>query len=422
MRKVYSLLLYLSLPAILAFLAWRGIKDRGWLQRWGERFGHWRSVPTSGGIVIHGASFGEINAAAPLVTALLRKRPATALSLTTFTPTGSRRARALFGERVHHGYAPLDLPGAVRRFFDLLQPRLLVIMETEIWPNLLAEARQRGVPVLLANARLSTSSVRGYRRFARVSREALGSLAWVGAQSETDAARLVECGAPPGRTQVIGNLKFDLHVSPTLPTEAAALRSRWGAERPVLTAGSTRPGDEDVLIPAFVRLLDTAKDALLILVPRHPERFSEAARRAEAAGLRVALRSQGEACGPNTDCFIIDAMGELMRYYACADVAFVGGTFAEIGGHNLLEPAALGKPVLFGPHTHNTEAVAKALEDCGGGRRLASGKALQDTVLTWFADAEQRRLAGRAARTLAESGRGALADTLSAIEGQLDRA
>jgi 3-deoxy-D-manno-octulosonic-acid transferase len=421
MRKAYTLLLYLALPAVLGFLAWRGLKDRGWWRRWRERFGFADFPAAGGGIVIHAASLGEVNAAAPLVSALLRDHPKTPLTLTTFTPTGSRRVRALFGKRVHHVYTPLDLPGAVRRFVRRQRPRLLIIMETEIWPNLFHVARQEGIPLLMANARLSEASVQGYARVSRLVSEALAGVTWVGAQSTKDAERLLACGAPKQRTEITGNLKFDLEVAATLATEAETLRASWGANRPVLTAGSTRPGDDAVLIPAFQGIREQAPDALLIIAPRHPERFEETAKIAGSAGLRVALRSQGAACPADADCFVIDTMGELMRYYACGDVTFVGGTFADVGGHNLLEPAALGKPVLFGPHTYNTVEVAQALEESGGGKRLASREELVTAVLDWFNNADRRHRAGKAALELAESGRGALALTLQAVRRVIDR-
>jgi 3-deoxy-D-manno-octulosonic-acid transferase len=421
MRKAYTLLLYLALPAVLGFLAWRGLRDRGWWRRWRERLGFSDYPASGGGILIHAASLGEVNAAAPLVSALLRDQPKTPLTLTTFTPTGSRRVRALFGKRVHHVYAPLDLPGAVRRFLRRQRPRLVIIMETEIWPNLFHVVGREGVPLMMANARLSEASLRGYARVSRLVSETLAGVRWVGAQSVQDAERLLSCGAPKEGTKVTGNLKFDLEVAATLATEAQSLRARWGADRPVLTAGSTRPGDEEVLIAAFLSIRVQSPGALLIIAPRHPERFEETARRAGAGGLRVARRSQDAACPADADCFVIDTMGELMRYYACGDVTFVGGTFADVGGHNLLEPAALGKPVLFGPHTYNTDDVANALEESGGGKRLASGEELVAAVLEWFNNEDSRRGAGKAALEVAESGRGALALTLQAVRKVIDR-
>ncbi len=415
MRKIYTLLMYLALPLVLLFLAWRGLKDRDYARRWAQRFGRFPRPARTGGIVIHAASFGEVNAAAPLVSALLQRMPELPLTVTTFTPTGSRRVRALFGERVQHVYAPLDLPGGVRRFFQRQQPRLLIVMETEIWPNLYAEAARLGVPIMLSNARLSEKSMRGYRRAEALVRDTLSRVAWIGAQSDDDAGRLILCGAQVGRTETAGNLKFDLPVPLTLAGEGLALRMQWGDHRPVLTAGSTRPGDEEVILPAFREILKSRPDALLILVPRHPERFEEAARKARAAGFKVALRSHSETCAEDTECFVIDTMGELMRYYACADVTFVGGTFAPVGGHNLLEPAALGKPVLFGPHIGNTEDAARKLVESGGGLKLESGEQLTAAVLHLFGEAKAQKQAGEAAQQVVTEGRGALEKNLSIV-------
>lgn len=423
MRKLYVLVLYLATPLVLAFLAWRGLKDRDYARRWGERFARYGPpAPTAGGLVLHAASVGEVNAAAALIRSLAQHHPDLPLTITTFTPTGSRRVRALFGQRVHHVYVPLDLPGAVKRFFRRLQPRLVVVMETEIWPNLYAEAQRAGVPILLINARLTDRSAQGYRRARELIADALASVSWISAQSARDAERLVACGARPDRVEVVGNLKFDVSVPPTLPAEGRVLRSAWGEERPVLVAGSTHAGDEAVLLPAFLAARDQLADPLLILVPRHPERFGEAAKRAREAGLRVALFSESEHCPAGTDCFVIDAMGELLRYYACCDVAFVGGTFAPVGGHNPLEPAALGKPVLFGPHTENINEIAERLVAKGGALRLESAEELSQALLRWFSNDALRAEAGEAARSLVENGRGALQRNLKAIRHALDHA
>ena len=285
MRKLYALAMYLAIPVVLALLAWRGLKDRGYARRWPERFAYYRKLlPIPGGLAIHAASVGEVNAAAPLIRAILQHMPELPLVVTTFTPTGSRRVTALFGRRVHHVYAPLDLPGSVRRFFGCFQPRLLIVLETEVWPNLFAQAKRRGVPILLVNARLSARSVRGYRRAQRLVGETLGQVSWFAAQSTKDAERLIECGAPASRVEVVGNLKFDLAVPPTLPAEGQVLRSYWGEQRPVLVAGSSHADDEDILLPAFADLRKSIPEALLILVPRHPERFREAAKKARASG------------------------------------------------------------------------------------------------------------------------------------------
>jgi 3-deoxy-D-manno-octulosonic-acid transferase len=415
MHSLYSLLIYLATPLILGYLALRGLRDRGYATRWSERFGRFGAPGATGGIVVHAVSMGEVNAAAPLLREIQKSFPERPLTVTTFTPTGSDRVRALFGDDVFHVYAPLDLPGAVRRFFDRVQPRLLIIMETEIWPNLYREAATRGVPILIANARISEKSYGSYRRLRRLTASALARVNRFAAQSERDASRLIEIGADPARVQVTGNLKFDLRLPPSLLEQGDSIRLAWGTDRLVLLAGSTHEGDEKPVLTAFCRILDDFPGALLILVPRHPERFGRAAQQARAAGLAVSLRSEGASCPRGTQCFVVDAMGELLRYYAACDVAFVGGSFAAIGGHNLLEPAALSKPVLVGPHTANFADITNQLLEAGAAIRVSSDRDLEQTVSGLFADPEKRDRMGRAGYELVKSGQGALDRTLDIV-------
>jgi 3-deoxy-D-manno-octulosonic-acid transferase len=370
----------------------------------------------AGGIVLHAASVGEFNAAAPLVKALLKAHPDLPMTVTTLTPTGSERVKREFGDRAFHVYIPLDLPGATDRFLGRLQPRLLIIMETEIWPNLYMAAHNRNIPVIIANARLSDASVRQYLRFPGLIRDALRPVSWVGAQSEQDAARMIQCGALPGSTEMTGNLKFDLQVSASLGEQGEALRSGWGRSRPVLVTGSTHEADEAVIIPAFIKLLENIPDTLLILVPRHPERFHRAAQTAKSGGLSVNLLSEGESCTQQTQCLVVDAMGQLMTYYACADVAFVGGTMGEQGGHNALEPAALGKPVLVGPNTINAKEIVEELIESGAALRIDNQQEFLQAVTRILNDGLLRDRMGQAGLALIEKNKGALELTLKRIE------
>ncbi|MEJ2382812.1 MAG: lipid IV(A) 3-deoxy-D-manno-octulosonic acid transferase [Xanthomonadales bacterium] len=422
MRRFYTVLLYLVLPLVLLFLLLRSLRNPGYRARWGERFGRFAAPRRTGGIAVHAASVGEVNAASALIGALARQYPNEPLTVTTFTPTGSERVRAGFGDAAFHVYAPLDLPGAVRRFLDRVRPRLLVVMETEIWPNLYAEAAARGIPILIANARISQRSFGRYRRLQGLTAEALGNTARIVAQSAGDAARLRALGAADERLTVTGNLKFDVNLPPGLVEEAEAIRVAWGAQRPVLVAGSTHEREEAALLDAFRGVLTSFPDALLVLVPRHPERFARAAQSARNAGLNVALRSSGAACPADVQCFLVDAMGELLRYYAVGDVAFVGGSLEPVGGHNVLEPAALGRPVLVGPHTFNFSDITAQLIEAGAARQVADGAALQAAVVALFADADERDRMGSAARRLVASGQGALARTLDEIERLLTAA
>lgn len=416
MRVLYSLLFYLAMPAVLLYLAWRSRKDVRWRQRWSERLGAGGPGPKAGGIVVHAASVGEVNAAAPLVRALLARPGLGPITVSTFTPTGAARAATLFGDDVGHTLIPLDLPGATRRFMRRLRPRLVVVMETEIWPNLYHAAARAKVPIMLANARLTERSLRGYRRFAPLVRGALARVRIALAQSETDAARLAEAGLPAERVHLVGNLKFDLDLPPGLADRATSLRAQWGGERPVLIAASTHAEDDPVVLAAFETLRANHPDALLILVPRHPERFEAAAAAAQERGLRTRRYSQGPACLPDTDCFVIDTMGELLNYYACSDVAFIGGSFGPTGGHNPLEAAALGLPVLSGPNMDNFSELSRRLADSGALRQVSDQAELAQLAAALLDDPERRDTMGRAGRALVESGRGALRRTLTEIE------
>jgi 3-deoxy-D-manno-octulosonic-acid transferase len=418
MRRLYSLLLYLATPLVLLYLILRGLRSHDYLARWGERFSRFAAPMQTGGIAVHAVSLGEVNAAGALVRELARRYPAYPLCLTTLTPAGSARVRALFGDSVFHVYAPLDLPGAVRRFFEHVRPRLLIIMETEIWPNLYHEAAARGIPILIANARISQRSIGGYRRIRKLVAAVLGQVSRIAAQSEADAQRLVEIGADPARLTVTGNLKFDVRLPPGQAEAGQAIRRAWGAQRPVLLAGSTHEGDELPLLEAFSRLLETCPDALLVLAPRRPERFGRAAQLARNAGLSVSLRSAGHTVAAGTQCLVVDSMGELQTFYAACDVAFVGGSLEPHGGHNVLEAAALSRPVLVGPHTFNFEEITRRLVAEGAALRVGDAGQLHAALLQLFGDAELRDRMGRAGQGLVRSGQGALDRTL-ALVGEL---
>lgn len=419
MRTLYSLLLYLLMPLVLLYLFLRGLRSRGYLARWSERFGRFDPPGRKSGIWIHAVSMGEVNAASVLIKALIERYPDRPLYITTFTPTGSERVRELFGDTVFHVYSPLDLPGAVGRFFDRLQPGLAIIMETEIWPNLYHEAKKRGIPLLIANARISDNSFANYRRFGKLTALTLAMVTRIAAQSEKDAGRLRDIGAPPERLAVTGNLKFDVKLPPSLLEQGDSIRLAWGPNRLVLVAGSTHEEEEGIVLRAFLEILGDYPDALLVLVPRHPERFGRAAQAARTAGLRVSLRSEGGVCPPKTQCFLINAMGELQRYFAACDVAFVGGSLERIGGHNVLEPAALAKPVVVGPHTFNFADITQQLVEAGAAVQLADEKGFEAAVRQLFEEPETRDRMGQAGRELFLSGQGAVVRTLEIIDSLL---
>lgn len=419
MRKLYSFLFYLATPLVLAYFAFRGLRNRDYLKRWPERFGFFERPETGGAIVVHAVSMGEVNAASALVRQIGTRFPLIPLCLTTVTPTGSDQVRTLFAEGVGHVYAPLDLPGAVRRFFDRVQPCLLIVMETEIWPNLYHEAYSRNIPIIIVNARVSEHSIGAYRRLGMLTRDTLAKVTVVAAQSRRDAARMVEIGADEQRVTVTGNMKYDLDLPGSLREQGESLRQAWGSDRLVLTAGSTHEEDEAALLEAFKGLLESFPGALLVLVPRHPERFGRAAQLARSAGLKVSMRSETPSPSRATQCFVVDSMGALLRYYAAGDVAFVGGSIAEIGGHNMLEPAALGKPVVIGPHMSNSRDIMRQMVDNDGALLIHNVQELEAAVGRLFREPQLRDRMGQAGLGLVDSGRGAVRRTLELIEKRL---
>jgi 3-deoxy-D-manno-octulosonic-acid transferase len=365
-RFIYTLLLHLALPLIALRLALRARKAPTYARRINERFSFGLPAMKPGGIWVHAVSVGESIAAAPMIRALQARYPELPITVTCMTPTGSERIQALFGDSVQHCYLPYDMPWAAARFLDHTQPRLAVVMETELWPNHIHQCAKRGVPVALANARLSERSARGYARFGKLTAPMLAELSLIAVQTQAEAQRFLDLGARPDCVEVTGSIKFDLKIDAELPQRAAGLRHQWQAEqRPVWIAASTHAGEDEIILAAHRQLLATRADALLILVPRHPERFNSVHELCLNHGLTTRRRSTGEALQPGDQVLLGDTMGELLFLYALADIAFVGGSLVANGGHNLLEPAALGKPVLSGPHLFNFLEIAAQLREAG---------------------------------------------------------
>jgi len=418
-RFLYTLTMYLLTPVILYRLAARGIRYRGYLARWRERFGFFADPGIRDSIWIHAVSVGEVNAAAPLIEALMRRYARSAFVITTITPTGSERVLKLFGGRVFHVYLPYDLPASVRRFLDRVRPRLGVVMETEIWPNLFYECDRRGVPIVVANARLSEKSLRGYGPVRPLARQAIRSARFVAAQSRADAQRLLELGAEPRRLSIVGNLKFDMAVPADLAQRGRELRVEWGAERPVWIAASTHEGEELSVLKAHVEVLRRFPDALLLIAPRHPERFKPVAQACRNLGFATRTRSEDDHADTACQCFVVDTMGELLRYYAAADAAFVGGSLVPIGGHNVLEPAALSVPVVVGPNTFNFAEITETLLAGGAALRVIQPERLGQALLGLLADPAERQRRGQAARAVFEREQGAVERNMALIESVL---
>jgi 3-deoxy-D-manno-octulosonic-acid transferase len=428
-RRLYTLLWYLLLP----FVALAGLRrarreqaagiagaalrpGRLWRERLArDAAGSPRAHDT---LWVHAASVGEVQLAAVLIGALLTHSPGRCIVLSCQTATGRARARELLPD-VALRYAPFDLPQAVRRCFAQLRPAALVLMETELWPNLLAEAARQRVPVLIASARLSARSVRGYRLVRGLLRPAIERTVWVAAQSGLDAERFAALGVPPERLSVAGNLKFDRPAPLEASARGAALRARLGA-RPVWVAGSTHPVEQSVVLEAHRRLCTHFPDALLVLAPRHPPRFEETARQLQAGTWRYRRRSRERAQTPlPADCrvLLLDTLGELVDFYAAGDVAFVGGSLVPVGGHNLLEPAALALPLLAGPHQHNSSQVAALLAKLGALSIVGDAEQLAARLQALFASPPLRREQGERARAALEQHRGALQRVVTLIAG-----
>lgn len=412
MRVLYSALLYCLVPFALARLLWRSRREPGYRARIGERFGF---VPASSGarpIWLHAVSVGEVVAALPLIEALRESHPGVPLVVSTTTPSGAGLLVARCGDRVCHVYMPFDLPGAVRRAYTRIKPRALLLLETELWPNLVAQAT---CPVVLLNARLSERSAARYRRVTGLSTPMLRTLAHLACQSHDDAQRLIALGAPAANVSVCGNLKAEQGSD---AADVAALRRRWcTAGQRVLLAGSTHDGEESALLSVFAKLRERHPDCLLVLAPRHTGRSGAVVRLARAAGWRVARASESRT---PADVLVVDTYGELASFYALAEVAFVGGSLVERGGHNLLEPAMQGVPIVAGPHLYNFTALVQALQEAGALRIVVREQELLELLQALFADAAARETMGAAGSAVAARSRGALAHCLRQLERVLE--
>lgn len=397
-------------------LTWRGLRNRGYFGRWPERFGFFGDTRLKSSIWVHAVSVGEFNAAVPLIEALMLRHPEERFVVTTITPTGSQRVRAVFGDRVFHVYLPYDLPGSVKRFLDRINPRIALVMETEIWPNLYFICHERRIPILIANARLSERSLRGYGPVRRLAGRAARCCTLIAAQSKADSDRFIRLGARPEQIRVLGNIKYDLTLPASVVSTGSELREAWGAARPAWVAASTHEAEEVPVLQAHARVLGRFPDALLLIAPRHPERFRAVVTLCRAYGFRTAVRSEEGLAGPDTQVFVIDTMGELLKFYAAADVAFVGGSLEAIGGHNVLEPAALGRPVLVGPYTFNFAEITENLIAAGGAGRAQDGIRLGTEVARILSDPARLRAMGLVGSQVVERERGAVGRIIEATE------
>lgn len=418
-KTLYTIGLYLLTPLVLARLLWRSFRAPAYRSRIAERFGY---VPLSSAnkdvIWVHAVSVGETLAAVPLVRQLQQRYPDKKILVTTTTPTGSERVKGSFGDEVDHAYFPYDLPGSVQRFVKSKRPSLVIIMETELWPNLLFVCANQNIPVVLANARLSEKSAKGYRRLAPLTKFALGNLAVVAAQNRADGERFLQLGLSPEKLLVTGSIKFDLQVSPADEQLARCLRYYWSGnrQRTVWIAASTHPGEDEILLDVYKNLKKTCAGLLLVIVPRHPERFERVFRLALDAGWNTVRRSEhppmkkriGEVLPDEIDVVVGDSMGEMLGFFGAADIAFVGGSLVPVGGHNLVEPAVWSLPILTGHHLHNFAELADGLEAVDALYRCHSTRQLEDKMQLLLNDSSRRSAMGINAFDFASRNRGAL--------------
>ena len=413
LRALYTAFLWLALPWI-AFRLWlRSRKEPGYASNVAERFGVYTGKPGQPLLWIHAVSVGEVRASVPLVAGLKAAYPDYSVLVTCMTAAGREAVGQAYGDTVLCVFLPYDYPFAVRRFLDRFRPRLAVLIETELWINLLAGCARRSLPVVLANARMSADSARGYRRFAALTRPAFEGLAEVCAQSEADANRIAALGAH--RVSVAGNLKFDVEADARALEAGAAFKSTLGGRR-VLLLASTREGEERLLLDAFCAR--RTADVLLVVVPRHPRRFDEVAAAIAAAGLPLARRSRGESI-TGASVLLGDSMGEMPFYYAAADVAVIGGSLLPFGGQNLIEACAIGVPVVIGPHVYNFSEAARLALECGAAEQVPDAAAAANEALALLENPMRRKAMGEAGMALCASHRGATRRHLAALRKHL---
>ena len=422
---LYLLLTTLLLPCLPLRLWWRSRRAPAYRERMAERFGLSSITPRANGIWVHAVSVGETFAATPTVKTLQQRYPDLPITVTTTTPTGSEQVTKIFGSSVEHVYAPYDWPLCIWLFVRRVRPAVLVVMETEVWPVTILLCRCLGIPVLIANARLSSKSASGYQKIRWLLQVTLQRV-WVAAQHQSDAERFIALGAAPACVEVTGSVKFDVQLGPELRAEAEVVRDHYRAQgKPFIwIAASTHDGEEIAAMQAHKQLLAQQPQALLIVVPRHPERFNSVAKLAESLGLECARRSQHSQAGScvlaSTQVLLVDTLGDLLMFYGVADSAFVGGSLCAVGGHNYLEPAIWARPILSGPHTHNFANIAEQLQAVGALTVVHSSDELASALLNALKNPAQLKKSGDAGLALLEVNRGASEKLLDFISQRLD--
>jgi 3-deoxy-D-manno-octulosonic-acid transferase len=419
MRTAYSAIFYLLIPFILVRLLWRSIKAPDYRQRWQERFACYDRKYPQGAVWFHAVSVGEAEALFPLVRRLQQHNPQAKMLITTTTPTGSARVRALLGQTVEHVYLPYDTPNAVRRFMQCFKPVLAVIMETEIWPNLFAYCGDNNIPLWIINARLSEKSARGYQKIPTLIHPVLANVKQVAAQTQEDAGRYLAIGAKPSQVSTVGNIKFDLEIPEDIIAEGKRLKTSGLKDRFVWLAASTHKGEELVFLDVYKQLKPKIPELLLLIVPRHPERFAEVVGLCEQNKLAFVTRTSKQPCNLESDVYLADTMGELKMLYAAADVAFVGGSMVPVGGHNLLEASAIGVPVLFGPYMANFKEIANQVLAHKAAIQCHDKEAVVKAIQTLYSDTGYRNLLVDNGKLFVQTNRGAIDKLCGMLAGEI---
>lgn len=415
MRRLYTLLFYLCFPFILIYLVIKNRKPHHYGSRWQELMGIYKRAYKTGGIWLHAASLGEAIVAKPLIEHLKKNYPHLPLTVTTIRPTGANYLAQQFGESIQHIYAPLDLPLFIKRFLTTIQPQLIVILETELWPNLLASCHQRNIPILIANARLSERSCSAYSRLPSLVKPMLNAITVIAAQSSDDAERFKNLGANDEKIKLAGNIKFDLTLPQDIQKRGEELRQHWKSDRPVWIAASTHAGEEEIIFSAHTQIKKQFPDCVLILVPRYPERSPELIKLANQYELKTVLRTEQANCDATMDVFLGNTIGELLLFYAAADIAFVGGSLIERGGHNLLEPAALNLPLITGAHIFNFKAIYHLLQQADAVATVNNAEELSETIIKFLQSSELRKQLGHQAKQIVTANQGAVLRHLDLI-------
>ena len=423
-RFFYTSLMYLIQPLALLFVFMRSLKAPNYRKRLGERYGFYGKLakPKPNGIIVHAASVGEVIAATPLVRKIQANYPALPITFTTLTPTGSDRVKAAFGDSVTHCYLPTELPSAVDRFIDFVQPKLCIVIETELWPNLIQQLSRRQVPFVIANARLSARSARRYGKVRSHLQNMWSQISLIAPQDQTSGKRFLELGYPKEKLKLTGNIKYDLIVTDELLNRVRALREQWQLQRPVWIAASTHEGEEEIILQTHRQLLKKYPNLLLLLVPRHPERFNPVAELIEKEKFQFIRRSTGKSPTEETQVILGDTMGEMMLLYGISDIAFVGGSLVKHGGHNPLEPLAFKIPVISGKHTFNFPEVFRMLVEVQGVLEVnSSADALERAVEALLNSEEARKRLGNAGYEVLVENQGALQRLLDLLKPYLER-